>query len=81
MAEVAVFKSILPVWQIAGRGKGKPPKGLLAPKGRLWGRAEYARNCHHGCDEAQTWGRPTISPCPQDMGFLFSHEEEERLRL
>jgi hypothetical protein len=49
--------------------------------GISWGRAEYARNCHHIRDEAQTWGRPTISPCPQDMGFLFSYEEEKRLRL
>jgi hypothetical protein len=48
--------------------------------GISWGRAEYARNCHHDCDEAQTWGRPTISPCPQDMGFLYFHMEEERKR-
>ena len=46
MAEVAVCMSNARFWQIAGAGKGPPPKTVSVPNGTFWGCTEYVQNCH-----------------------------------
>jgi len=46
MAEVAVRMSNVRFWQIAGAGKGSPPKIVSVPNEAVWGCTKYVQNCH-----------------------------------
>ena len=76
MAEVAGFISTALVWQIAGAGKGRPPKGALMPNAASWDCAEYAQDCHPNRMERRSGECSCYALCRSDTGiFIFKRDD------